>query len=107
MKLFFNGNVHEFHGHPTKKNLVQFVEKKTGPISTEITSDDVFNNLPKHDLAIAYFGDDDEDFKTFERMAAKHEDIEFFHSFDTKYYNLNNQVKVTMFKSFDGGKKSE
>jgi hypothetical protein len=53
---------------------------------------------------MAYFGDDDEDFKIFERLAASHEDIKAFHSFDSKYYNLNNQVRVTLYKNFDGGK---
>lgn len=104
MKFFTNGQIHEYNGHPTPKKLREFIESKTGPLTTEITSDSVFNNLSSEELAIAYFGEDndEEDFKIFEAAAAKHEDIKFYHSFDPKYYQLNNQVKVTMY--FNGKK---
>jgi hypothetical protein len=55
-------------------------------------------------LAIAYFGEKGEDFKIFEAIAAKHEDITFYHSFDKNYIQLNNQVRVTIFKKFSDGK---
>lgn len=104
MKLFTQKTTHEFNGHPTPKKIRAFIEQKTGPPTTEITSDEMFNNLNNSELAIAYFGEQDEDFQVFQGIAAKHEDIQFFHSFDTKYYQLNNQVRVTMFKNFNGGK---
>ena len=102
--MYTSGATHEFNGHPTPKKLREFIDQKTGPITTEITSDEQFNNLANEDLAVAYFGDNDDDFKVIEQIAYKHEDIKFFHSFDEKYYQLNNQVKVTMFKKFNGGK---
>jgi dolichyl-phosphate-mannose--protein O-mannosyl transferase len=102
--LFANGSSYEYNGHPTPKKLKEFIDQKTGPVTTEITSDEQFNNLSNEELACAYFGDDDEDFKAFEAIAAKHEDVTFYHSFDSKYYNLNNQVKVTLYKNFNGGK---
>ena len=104
MKLYSNGNEYEYNGHPTLKKLKAFIDQKTGPASSEITTDDTFNELEEQELALAYFGDNDEDFKTFERLVAGHEDIRAFHSFDSKFYNLNNQVRVTLYKKFDGGK---
>ena len=104
MKLYANGNVYEFNGHPTPEKLKEFINQKTGPVSTEITDDETFNGLADQELAMAYFGDNNEDFNVFKKLAASHEDINAFHSFDSKYLNQNNQVRVTLFKNFDGGK---
>ena len=105
MKLFVNGIHHDFNGQPNPKNIKKFMEQKTGPVTKEIKSQEEYKKLEESELAVAYFGEKDSDFKVFEGLASQHLDIQFYHSFESSLLELNKKVKVTVFKKFDGGKK--
>lgn len=74
-------------------------------MTKEIKTEEEYKKLTDSELAVAYFGENDQYFKTFVRIASTHPDITFFHSFEPKLFELNKKVQVTIFKKFDGGKK--
>ena len=96
---------HEFNGHPNPKNIKKFIDQKTGPVTKELKSEEDYKKLSQSELAVAYFGEKDANFKIFESIALQHLDILFYHSHDAKLLDLNNKVQVTIFKKFDGGRK--
>lgn len=71
-------------------------------MTREISNEEEFKSLNEKDLAIAYFGNTGEDFRVFEELAARHQDIPFYHSFDDKLFNLNGKIRVSIFKSGSG-----
>lgn len=104
MKLFSRGYQFEFNSHPTYKKIKDWVIKKTGPVTKEITSDAQFEKIQKKKFAIAFFGPEDEIYEEFLKIAVVFENVAFYHSHDEKYLRLNNMNTLTIFKDYDGGK---
>lgn len=81
-----------------------WVIKRTGPATKEITTDAQFEKLKTEKFAVAFFGPEDDIFEEFLKLAVVHQNTNFYHSHDEKYLKLNNMNTVTIFKNFDGGK---
>lgn len=103
MKLFSRGYEFQFESHPTLEKLKSWVLKKTGPLTTEITTDAQFKDLQNSHFAVGFFGPDDEIFEEYLKIAIIFPNIDFYHSHDERYLQLNNMNSLTIFKDFQGG----
>jgi hypothetical protein len=103
LKLFHKGFQFEYQGHPTPKKLAEFIEKKTGPASLPIKNDEDFEKVKNSKFTVAYFGETGEDFEQFLHTAIAFQNVDFRHSFDKKYLELNGNNQLTIFTQNEDG----
>ena len=53
-----NGQKSEFNGGRTENEIVNWILKKVGPASSEVSCDGLKQKTEQHKLVLAYFGDD-------------------------------------------------
>jgi len=99
--LIKNGKYYQYDQIPELEEVKKFIEKRLSPLSKEIKNDESFNFLNDVELAIFYFGENNEDFQQFLASIEKHLDIPAYHSFDPKYLAQNNYVNISFFKKKD------
>lgn len=69
MKFFINGKPIDYKGGRTSNDLISWIERKSGPPSTEVsTSTDIDDAIKDNDVVLAYFGDSvkDKEFSVFQ-----------------------------------------
>ncbi|CAD8062748.1 unnamed protein product [Paramecium sonneborni] len=107
IKFFINGQAIDYEGGRTQGDIIAWINKKSGPPSTELNSvQDLENFLVRVSNApvIVFFGSssDDNDFETFKQVAQQNDKVTFAHTFNpesAEKYSVTG--KIVLFKSFD------
>ena len=103
-KLFIKGEPIEYNGGRTEKDVVNWVRKKTGPVTTKIeTVDDLEKFKNDNEVAIVYFGSDSKDLEEYTKVA-RNDDEHIFGTVEKKELMERELVKprtVVLFKKFD------
>ena len=106
-KLFIKGNPIEYNGGRTEKDVVSWMRKKTGPVTTKIESEaDLEKFKNDNEVALVYFGSDAKDLEEFTK-AARNDDEHVFATVEKNEIIERENVKprtVLLFKKFDEGK---
>ena len=110
LKFFINGEPVDYQGGREEEAMYNWLKKKTGPSSSEITEDKDLEYHSTKDLSVLFLypADDTEGLKNFMAVAASYDDVPFAHSsnsaFKTKY-ELDQKYALVVFRSFDDGRK--
>jgi len=110
LKFFIKGNSAPvaYEGGRTAPEIVQWLKKKTGPVSLPVNSvEDAQKLINDNQVVVFYFGEEGSELqKAFLAAAANFDDVAFAHSTEEavrqKYEAENNAVII--FKKFDEGK---
>jgi len=103
LKWFVKGTESEYKGGRTKAEIVEWITKKTGPSSKNITSADMLKELQdENKVLVTYFGKDESEagYKTFMQVAATTDGVSFSHTFAAEF-NEEFGNQVVLFKQFD------
>ena len=60
-----NGQPTDYKGGRTKKDIVAWISKRTGPPSKELTATQLEDQIAQNNFIVAFIGKDGEEFKTF------------------------------------------
>jgi protein disulfide-isomerase A1 len=109
--LFFfkNGVKQEYTGGRTENEIVNWILKRVGPPSTEITCDQVKEKAAAHKLALVYFGDISATDKSpvyneVSQHGSVSEKFSFFHLNDKECaatYGASSTPSIVLFRQFD------
>ena len=110
LKFFINGTPVDYQGAREEDAIYNWIQKKTGPASKELTSDDDLKTHSASKLSVMYFlpKDDDEALKGYMGFAAAYDDVSFAHSHDpehAKSFEVTNKYGFVVFRTFDDGHK--
>lgn len=70
MKWFVNGEPSEYGGGRTKDEIVNWINKRSGPPSKAVTSSELDSQIENNKLTVVFFGADGAEFKEFEKAAS-------------------------------------
>ena len=111
VSLFFNrkGVKSDYTGGRTENDIVNWILKRVGPPSTEVTADSLKTKIDENKLVLAYFGDNGaREFKEVFLEAAQNPSVgdkfTFVHSNDeaaAKSYGATKLPAVVLFRKFD------
>jgi protein disulfide-isomerase A1 len=107
LKLFVSGNPVEYNGGRTEQEIINWMRKKTGPASKPLSSvDDVEAFIKGHEVAVVYFGDNQSDIDTFNKVARGNDDVAFgvVSGDDVASNYKTSKGKIVLFKKFDEGR---
>ncbi|XP_059165372.1 protein disulfide-isomerase-like [Physella acuta] len=109
LKFFRNGNAIEYSGGRQSSDIVNWLNKKTGPPATDLTDKDSASSFrEKQDVVvIGFFKDQESDeAKEFLKVASALDDIPFGITSDSEVFADNKVEKdgVVLFKKFDEGR---
>lgn len=109
MKFFASGNDVEYNGGRTEKEIINWVTKRTGTVTTTLNTIDEVNEFKdKEDVVLIYFGESENDteFGVFKTVAMGNDDLAFGVTYNAEAAaSLNARVKsLVMFKKFDEGR---
>lgn len=97
--MFNRGIASEFTKNPNQKNLKKFLKSQVKLPSTLIDSESVMQKVQKRKLAIAYFGQENDDFKQFLTLDRRLRGLKLYHSFEESYVEKNGgQPGITLFR---------
>jgi len=100
--VFRNGQKQDYSGGRTADTIVTWINKKTGPASTETACDDLAGKLGGK-LNLVYFGDfSGVHYDTYLSVAQGNENYQFFHtSGSCAAANGAQSNSVSIFRAFD------
>lgn len=101
LMFFHNGNVINYEGGREFEQIVRWIEKKTGDQTILVEDLDTIEAMKRESVVVAYFGPNDEHFKTFVDVASRSEDVVFVHNFD--YQKFVTEPKIVLYKNFEEG----
>ena len=83
---YSNGNKSEYNGGRTKDTIIEWINKKTGPVSLEVNCADMETKTSESNLSVSYFGASEgdlwESYMKSARNPAISEKFQFFHTSD-------------------------
>jgi protein disulfide-isomerase A1 len=110
LKFFIKGNSHpiDFEGGRTPPEIVNWLLKRTGPVSIEVSSvSEVEKHVGDSELVGVFFGSSSSSaYDNFKVVAASHDDIIFLNTDSDEirqHYNVERDNFI-LFKKFDEGK---
>jgi len=106
LKWFVNGEPSEYNGGRTKDEIVNWINKRSGPPSRNVDSSELDKTIADNKVVIAYFGTQDDHFKAFENAASADDKRTFVHSSDAAVATSHGakQPQITLFRKFDENK---
>lgn len=69
LKFFVNGEPQEYGGGRTKDEIVNWINKKSGPPSKSVDAAGLDKAIENNKITVAFFGDEGEQFTAFEKAA--------------------------------------
>lgn len=104
IKFYYKGNFtdlnFDFDGGRTTEEIVRWVRKKTGPVSELIHDSETLEKRKRErDIVVAYFGEDNEHFKTFIRVAQVNHTNYYVHALEGELVEGNS--KIVLYKHFE------
>lgn len=110
LKLFIDGQPVDYSGAREEDPIYNWIQKKSGPATTEMTSTEDIKGLEKKKLAVLLVVEKDnaDMLKNFNSVAAGYDDIPFYYTYNNSIkeeYKLNGSVAFVVFRDFDDGMK--
>jgi len=110
LKFFINGVPADYNGGREENEMFNWLKKKTGPTSTEITDLKALEEHASKQLSVLFLHpeEDVEGLKNFFALAAGYDDIPFAHSSNQDFfhkYDVDQKYTLVVFRTFDDGKK--
>lgn len=110
MKFFIKGQPIDYQGAREMDPIYQWIQKKTGPASKHLTSDDEFNLHSAMRLSVLYVlpEDDMKALDQFMAFAAGFDDVPFAHSTNPEHsrkLEISKPYGFVVFRNFDEGHK--
>lgn len=103
IKFFVNGEAVDFNGGRTTAEIVNWIKKKTGPSSVEVADAAALDKLKADNkVVVAYFGEDNEQYASFVKVAQSIDALTFTHSFDSAQRDAAG-AGLVLYKQFDEG----
>jgi protein disulfide-isomerase A1 len=103
LKFFVKGEPVDFNGGRTTAEIVNWIKKKTGPSTTQITDAAALEKLKTDNkVVVAYFGAEDDHFKNFMKVAQANDALTFVHSHDAALREAAG-ADIVLYKQFDEG----
>lgn len=111
LKLFLNGEPVDYSGAREEDAMFEWLMKRSGPASSEVTSDEQLAELEAKNLAVLLLTQEGDEaaLKNYMAFAGSYDDVPFMHSFNKAYfekYELNTKNAVLVFRNFDDGRKT-
>lgn len=104
LKFFINGNPIEYTGGRTTDEIVDWVEKKTGPASKALETAAALESFKTDNkVGVVFFGEANAAFQTFQSTAAGIDKMAFAHSHSAELVAEYGN-RVVLFKQFDEGR---
>lgn len=102
LKLFIKGEPTDYIGGRSRKEIIHWLKKKTGFVSELVSDLDSLTELKNdHEVLIAYFGPENEEFDIFKTVARDMESLAFAHSHDKNLKPKNG--KISLYRKIDEG----
>lgn len=104
LKWFVNGEPSDFNGGRTTDEIVSWINKKSGPPSSEVDAEALEKKIAAGKVTVVFFGDNGSDeFKTFETAAGLDDKRSFLHSSDAAAATAHSITgpKIVLFRNFD------
>lgn len=103
LKWFVNGEPTEFNGGRTKDEIVNWINKRSGPPSKEVDASTLSKTIEDNKVVVVYFGSNDEHFKAFENAASSDDKRTYIHSFDSAVASSHgaSSPSIVLFRKFD------
>ncbi len=109
LKFFVDGEPVDYQGAREEEAIYNWINKKTGPSSTELTTDEQLKTHSEASLSVLFLvPQDDEALKTYMNLAMGYDDVSFAHSFSEdhkKTLEVSAKYALVVFRDFDDGKK--
>lgn len=110
LKYFVDGNAIDYKGAREENDIFNWIQKRNGPSSVEMTSEDMMTAHSALDLSVVYVtpGNSEEDLKAYMVMAMEFDDVPFGHVAAgelTSGLELTNQYALVVNRGFDDGRK--
>jgi protein disulfide-isomerase A1 len=107
LKWYSKGEFSEYPGGRTADDIVNWIKKKTGPVTKELNGkDDVEAFKAANTVAVVFFGEDADRFGKFTDIASSVDEANFGHCKTDeckKAYGVTGSYEVILFKKFDEG----
>lgn len=109
LKFFVDGEPVDYQGGREENDIYQWLLKKTGPASTELTSEDEFEKHSGMSLSVLMvMPQGDEVLKSYMNLAMGYDDVSFAHTSSEelkKKLDLQQSYGFVVFRDFDDGRK--
>ena len=105
LKWFVNGSPVEYNGGRVEDEIVNWINKKSGPAVKEITEADALSKfISDHEVVVVFFGNKEaQPYKTYEKVAQTLDDTPFALVDSEELRNQHNAKEntIVLFKNFD------
>lgn len=112
LKFFINGEPVDYSGAREEEPIYNWIQKKTGPASKEITEVADFEKFQKKSVAVllVYPEGDTKTVDKYQTVAANYDDLAFAHTSSSEIketLGLTKDIGVVVFRDFDDGIKKK
>lgn len=103
LKWFVNQEPVEYTGGRTADEIVSWIKKKSGPPTSAIDEEKLATLKESEKFVVVYYGDEGDDFKTFEGVAMGDDKHSFYHNHnaDAKLPEGASRPAVVVYRDFD------
>jgi protein disulfide-isomerase A1 len=103
LKWFVNGEPTEYGGGRTKDEIVNWINKRSGPPSKSVDAAGLDKEIEANKVTVVFFGAEGADFTNFEKAASADDKRTFIHTSDSEAATKHGVTapKVVLFRKFD------
>jgi len=103
LKWFVNGEPSDFNGGRTKDEIVNWINKRSGPPSKEVDATALAKAIEDNKVVVVYYGANDDHFKAFETAASADDKRTYIHTFNADVAKANGAAtpSVILHRKFD------
>ena len=103
LKWFVNGEPTDYNGGRTKDEIVNWINKRSGPPSKEVDASTLAKTIEDNKVVVVFYGSNDDKFKAFENAASSDDKRTYVHTFDSAVASGNGaaQPSVVLYRKFD------
>jgi len=103
LKWFVNGEPSDFNGGRTKDEIVNWINKRSGPPSKEVDAAALAKAIEDNKVVVVYYGANDDHFKSFETAASADDKRTYIHTFNADVAKANGAASpaVILYRKFD------
>lgn len=105
LKFMVKGSAINYEGGRVEKDIISWIEKKTGPVTSEIKTTVELDQLKEeYEVFVAFIGEDNSaEFESYKKAALNFEGVKFVHIFTEEIKSSLKQTKpnIILFKKFD------
>ncbi len=103
LKWFVNGEPQEYQGGRTKDEIVNWINKKSGPPSKSVDSEGLDKAIENNKITVAFFGAAGEEYTAFEKAAGTDDKRAYVHTTSEAAATAHGVTgpKVVLFRKFE------